>query len=387
MGYDSILNWVTFDNPVNNAFYPFEVYNVPYDIGAKLWELLGGTIAWLINLLIPGNGLSTWLVSDAVVNAFAIILMVVVIFAVGFIVNLTMIWQERKVMGRGMDRRGTKIGPLGYFQCLGDGLKTFMKENVVPKSIDKKIYWWALALIIGTAVLAACMIPLSDRWFIMDYHAGILMVYALFALAPFFILGASWAQNNKYSMMAGFRAAELMISYEIPMLILMTAVILQTGSFNINSIVNAQSEMWFMVPQIIGFFTFFVCAVAESERSPFDLAEAESELVEGWQTEYAGMKWGLIMLGDYFRGYVCCGLIVILYMGGWLLPFGYGGTAVPELVFLAKIFAVFFFFIMARLAIPRVRIDQILNVGWKVLMPLSVINLLLVVVMQTGGLI
>ena len=385
MPYNSILNWIVFTDPMQNGYYPYSVYNLPYDIGLKLWELLGGLIAWLINLLVPGNCVSTWLVCDQVANVFAIILMVVVIFAVGFIINLTMIWEERKVLGRMMDRRATKIGPLGYFQCLADGLKTFMKENIAPKKADKKIYWWALALVIGVSVLVACMVPLSGRWFIADYGTGLLIIFGLFALAPFLILCAGWAQNNKYSLIGGLRAAELMISYEIPMLLLLTGVILMTGSFNINDIVNAQYEnTWYIIPQFLGFIVFLICAIAESERVPFDLSEAEAELVEGWQTEYAGMKWGLIMLGDYFRGYVACALVVIMYLGGWMLPY-FGSTPVPELVFIAKVFLVFFIFVWARAALPRVRTDQILNIGWKILMPLAVVNLAIVIALRMGG--
>lgn len=385
VAYSSILNWIMFTDPTLNAFYPYAVYNLPYDIGYKLSEVIGGLIAWLVNIIVPGNFVSTWLVGDAFINALAVVLMVVVIFAVGFIVNLTMIWEERKILGRMMDRRATRIGPWGYLQCLADGLKTFMKENVQPKAADKKIYWWGLSLVIGTSVLIACMIPLSGRWFIADYGAGLLIIFGLFALAPFLILCVGWAQNNKYSLIGGMRAAELMISYEIPMLLLLAGVCLMAGSFNINDIVNAQFDtIWYVVPQFIGFIVCIVCAIAESERAPFDLSEAESELVEGWQTEYAGMKWGLIMLGDYFRGYVACALIVIMYLGGWMFPF-IGSTAVPELVFLLKVFAVFFIFAWARAALPRVRTDQILNIGWKVLMPLAVINLLIVVVIKMAG--
>lgn len=384
--YDSILNWIVYSDPLQNAYYPYgAVYNLPYDIGYKLSELLLGLIAWLINLFVPNNGLSTWLISDGVMNGIAVVMMVIVIFAVGFIVNLTMIWEERKVLGRMMDRRATKIGPLGYFQCLADGVKTFMKENIAPKKVDSKIYWWSLALVIGTSVLIACMVPLSGRWFIVDYQAGLLLIFGLFALAPFLILCSGWSQNNKYALIGGMRAAELMISYEIPMFILLAGCCLMAGSFNINDIVQAQyDQMWYIVPQIIGFITFLVCSIAESERVPFDLSEAESELVEGWQTEYAGMKWGLIMLGDYFRGYVACALVVILYLGGWMLPF-VGATDIPEIWFLLKVFLVFFIFAWARAALPRVRTDQILNLGWKVLMPLSVINLVIVILLKTVG--
>ena len=198
MSYTSVVDFIV--NRTDEALIamsPYDVYNLPYDIGVKIWESLGGAIAWLINLIFPGNSVSLWLISDPVTNVFAMVGEVLAIFVIGFVINLTMIWQERKFLGRMMDRRGTMIGPTGYFQCLGDGLKTFMKENVVPKAVDSKIYWWALALVIGTSVLLACMVPMSTRWFIVDYDAGLLILFALFALAPFLILCAGWAENNK----------------------------------------------------------------------------------------------------------------------------------------------------------------------------------------------
>ncbi len=387
MGYSSILDWIVYNNPLDNTHYPFgDVYNLPYDIGYKLSEVLLGLIAWLINLIVPGNCVSEFLVDDGMMNGLTLVLMAVVIFAIGFIINLTMIWEERKILGRVMDRRATKIGPLGYFQCLADGLKTFMKENIAPKAIDKKIYWWGLSLVIGTSVLLACMVPLSERWFIADYKVGLLILFGIFALAPFLILCAGWSQNNKYSLIGGMRAAELMISYEVPMLIILASTCLLAGSYGINDIISFQNDhMWFIVPEIIGFFVFFVCAIAESERVPFDLSEAEAELVEGWQTEYAGMKWGLIMLGDYFRGYVACAFIVILFLGGWAIPTFPTDWWGAEIMFVLKVCFVFAFFAIARGAMPRVRTDQIVNLGWKVLMPLAVVNLAIVVAIKMVG--
>ncbi len=383
----SILDWIVFKNPMANEYYPFgDMYNLPYEVGYKLSEIILGFVAWFLNLFVHDNLWSQWLVSDVVMNVLAIILLVVVIFGVGFIVNLTMIWEERKILGRLMDRRGTQVGPLGYFQCLGDGLKTFMKENIAPKAIDKKIYWWGLALVIGTSVLLACMVPLSGRWFIADYKVGLLILFGMFALAPFLILCAGWAQNNKFSLIGGMRAAELMISYEVPMLIILASSCLLAGAYGINDLVQFQNDhLWFVIPEIIGFFTFFVCAIAESERVPFDLSEAEAELVEGWQTEYAGMKWGLIMLADYFRGYVACAFIVLLFLGGWAMPFAGTDTWYAEIWFLFKVCAVFAVFIWARGAFPRVRTDQIINIGWRVLMPLSILNLVVVVAIKLMG--
>ena len=386
MAYSSILDWIDFfKDPMDSPYYPFDTYNLAYDIGFKLWEIVGGLIAWLINLLFPGNGLSEWLMSDYVCTIFALLLFMLLIFIVAFVSCLIVLWEERKVLGRMMDRRGTMIGMKGFLQCVADGLKTFMKENTIPKKVDKMTYIWCVSLIVGLSVLVACMVPLSSRWYVVDYQTGLLIIMAFFALAPFLILVSGWAQNNKYSLIGGMRAAELMISYEVPMLILICTTALYVGSFNIGDIVYFQNEhVWFIIPQILGFITFFFCATAEAERVPFDIAEAEAELVEGWQTEYAGMKWGLIMLGDYLRGTVSCGMVVIMYLGGWTLPF-IGDGPIPEIVFLLKAYLVFFLMVLVRAASARVRTDQILNIGWKVFMPLSVINLAIVIVLKMGG--
>ena len=388
MPYSNITDWIHFSNVMDNPFYPFgDIYNLPFDISYKLWQLIGGFISWIINLIFPGNGLSTWLISPEITNIFALLIFMILIFLVAFIVTLLSLWMERKVLGRVMDRRGTMIGLKGFMQCLADGFKTFLKEDTVSRNVDKKTYLWTAALIIGTSALIACMIPLSGRWFVVNYGTGLLIIMALFALAPFFILVSGWAQNNKYSLIGGMRAAELMISYEVPMLIMIATAVLMAGSFNIGDIVNAQHGMWFLFPQIIGFITFFYCATAEAERVPFDIAEAEAELVEGWQTEYAGMKWGLIMLADYMRGYVSCAMIVILFLGGWLIPFAPDGWQgiMPEIVMLAKIWLVFLGMIILRGALARVRTDQIVNIGWKIFMPLAVVNLMIVIVLKLGG--
>lgn len=385
-----LKDWITFTDPLSNPYYPYgDTYNIGYDLCYKIWEILGGFVAWLFNLLFPGNGFSTFLVSDEVVNAFAIILFALVVFLVIFTGVLVSLWQERKFLGRFMDRRGTMIGMKGFLQCVADGFKTFMKENTLPRKIDKMTYMWTVTLIVGTSVLVATMLPLSDRFFIVNYDSGLLIVMAIYALAPFFILVSGWAQNNKYSLIGGMRAAQSMIAYEIPMLITVCSVALLAGSFNIGEIVAAQNETtWYIIPLALGFIVFFTCSLAESERSPFDLAEAESELVEGWQTEYAGMKWGLIMLGDYLRGFASCAMLSILFLGGWkIAPFlsDEVNAFFPEIIQLLKGWIMFGLMIWVRAALPRVRIDQILNLGWKVLMPLSVVNLVIAVLLVNGG--
>ena len=384
---------------MERGFYPFDDYNLPYHISMALWNIIGGAIAWLINLLFPGNPVSEWLINPYTNEIFALVLVMVIIFAVAFIAVLISLGEERKVLGRAMDRRGTMIGMMGFLQCVADGLKTFMKDNVFSKKVDGMTYWWTASLVIGTSVLIDCMVPLSSRWYVVNYDAGLLIIMGLYALAPFFILVSGWSQNNKYSLIGGIRAAEMMVSYEVPMLIIIATACLLAGSFNIGDIVAAQSEIWFMIPMFVGFVTFVMCATAEAERAPFDLAEAESELVEGWQTEYGGMKWGLIMLADYMRGSVSCGMIVLLFFGGWTIPFvsldyflGPDATEnflywlpVPELIFLLKGWFAFFIMIMIRVGVGRVRTDTILNLGWKVFMPLSVLNLMIVLVLLLTG--
>ena len=386
--YTSILDFIDFNGQyvMDNAYYPFEdVYNLPFAISYGLWKIIGGALAWLINLIFPENPVSDWLMSEPVCVLLSLIIFMLIVFIVVFVCTLISLWMERKCLGRMMDRRGTMVGMKGFLQCVADGLKTFMKENTIPGKVDRMTYMWTVSLVIGVSVLVACMVPLSARWYVVDYDTGLLIIMAFFALAPFFILVSGWAQNNKYALIGGMRAAELMISYEVPMLIMIATTALLAGSFNIGDIVYAQNDtVWFFIPQIIGFITFFFCATAESERLPFDIAEAEAELVEGWQTEYAGMKWGLIMLADYFRGYVACAMVTIMYLGGWTLPF-IGDGPIPEIVFLLKTWFVFFLMILIRAALARVRPDQILNIGWKVFMPLSVINLAVVLLLKVGG--
>ena len=375
---------------MSNPYYPFgDAYNLPYDISLKLWEIIGGTIAWLINLIFPGNGVSGWLVCDMTANFFALVVFMILMFAVPFIGCLVSLWEERKILGRAMDRRGTMIGMWGFLQCVADGLKTFMKENVQSKAVDKMAFMWTCSLVIGVSVLLAIMVPLSGRWFVVDYGSGLLIIMALYALAPFFILVSGWAQNNKFTLIGGIRAAEMMLAYEIPILIIIATVALEAGTFNINGIVQAQYDtIPYVIPQFVGFITFLFCATAEAERAPFDLAEAESELVEGWQTEYSGMKWGLIMLADYLRGYVSCAMIVIMFWGGWNIPgIGDWNNYMPEFVFLLKAWIVFFLMILIRLGTARVRTDQILNLGWRVFMPLAVANLMIVLMLKVGGII
>jgi len=351
-----------------------------------LYTLVEMIVTWLVGIVnwildwIGLHGLADWLGSDPVIEFLTMLGEAIVVLVVGLIIAITMIWQERKTLGRLMDRRGTMVGPLGYFQQIADGLKTFLKEIILPDAADESGYNWAMVILIGSSVLLVGLIPFSDRFFLANTEAGLILLFAVFSLAPFGILIGGWASNNKYTLIGGMRSAAQLIAYEVPLLLSVSGVVLLAGSLNFSEIVAAQDSMWFAIPQIVGFVVFMVAIVAEVERIPFDLPEAEAELVEGWGTEYGGLRFGLIMLAEYLRGYAGCAAATILFLGGWNGPF-----LPPEVWFLIKVFIVFFVFIWIRGSFFRVRTDQILNIGWKRLLPLAMINLVIAVALKMVG--
>ncbi len=353
-----------------------------------LYQFTEGIVTWLVSIVnwvlnwIGLNGLANWLGGPDVIKFLTLLGESVVLLLVGFIVAITMIWQERKTLGRLMDRRGAMVvGPAGYFQNIADGLKTLLKEYIVPDKADRTVYDWAPVIMIGSSILLLVAIPLSDRFYMSNLDAGLLFIFAVFSITPFAILLGGWASNNKYTLIGGMRSAAQLISYEIPLLLSLVGVVLLAGSLNIGDIVNAQSDStWFIIPQFIGFIVFMITIVAEVERIPFDLPEAEAELVEGWWTEYGGMRFGLLMLAEYFRGYAGAAVAVLLFFGGWNGPF-----LPAEIWFMLKVFIVFFVFIWLRGSLTRVRIDQVLNIGWKRLLPLAMVNLVIAVAVKTLG--
>jgi NADH-quinone oxidoreductase subunit H len=298
------------------------------------------------------------------------------------LVGITCIWQERKVLGRIMDRRGTQVGMLGLFQNFADAIKTLLKELILPRDADQKLFMWSVTGLIASSVLLLGLVPWSTRFFVANPELALLVGLAVFSLAPFFILICGWASNNKYTVIGGMRAAAQLIAYEVPLLLVVVSIVIMTGSLNFNVIVAfQQSHMWLMIPLFIGFVTFFICGIAESERVPFDLPEAEAELVEGWQTEYGGIQWGLVMMADYLRAYVASALITVLFLGGWDGP----TILWPEVWFLIKVFFVFFIMIWVRSATVRIRTDQLLKIGWKRLLPLALVNLVIAIALKAMG--
>ncbi|MBI0582752.1 MAG: NADH-quinone oxidoreductase subunit NuoH [Methanomassiliicoccus sp.] len=357
-----------------------------------IWQLLGGLVHWLMVDIIGAiigwlgfHSLQSWLGSSGVLNFVTILIVALIVFVVGMLVSITLIWQERKTLGRLMDRRGTQVGPIGLFQNFADAFKVLVKEIIIPEAADELVYNAAPVIIIGTSLLMFVTIPYSTGFYVSNSELGVLLTFALFGVVPFAVLLGGWASNNKYTLIGGMRAAAQIISYEVPLLFSVVAVVILTGSLNFFEIVQYQQDhIWLVVPLIIGFFTFLISMIAEVERVPFDLPEAEAELVEGWGTEYGGMRFGLIMMSEYARGFVGSALAALLFLGGWDMP-GFLGFVPDGLWFLLKMFMVFGIFIWVRGALPRVRTDQILNLGWKRLLPLTVVNIAIAIALKTMG--
>ncbi len=309
---------------------------------------------------------------------------------------LVMIWLERKVAARLQDRRGPMLSqPLkknwwkgtGFFQIVADALKLLQKENITPAAADRAMFHIAPAFLIASTILVLAALPFSEGFVVANVPGGILLILAAFSLTPLAILLASWSQNNKYALLGGMRAAAMMMSYEIPMILATIGVIILSGTLNPIEIVGVQSQPsilgplaslgirnWFIIPQFLGFFIFVLAMVAETERLPFDLPEAEEELVHGWIVEYGGMRFGLVYGFKWLRTLVAAALVALLFLGGW------DGPVLPqEIWFIIKVYFVFFVFIWITWSVPRVRIDQILSIGWRKLIPLSLLNILIAI--------
>jgi NADH-quinone oxidoreductase subunit H len=360
----------------------------------SLYEGFQQLVSWLMWLIgdwfwagvvLDGNEDSWWywvtefLTNNQTVWFFTILFVCVTVFVGGFLAGLWVIWIERKVLGRMMDRRGTQVGWLGGFQNFADGIKTLLKEIIIPRDADKKLYTYAVVMILATSGMLLGLIPWSECWYAVNVPLALLLGLAVFSLAPFAILIGGWSSNNKYTVIGGMRGAAQLIAYEVPLLLVVVSIVIMVGSLNFNDIVTWQIEnVWLIAPLILGCITFFVAGLAEVERVPFDLPEAEAELVEGWQTEYGGFRWGLIMLCDYVRAYIVALLITVLFLGGWAGP----EPVPPEVWTLIKTFLVFFVMVWVRAAMVRIRTDQILKIGWRRLMPLAFINLVIVVLIK-----
>lgn len=287
-----------------------------------------------------------------------------------------LIWLERRLLALWQDRYGpNRVGPFGLLQVVADMMKVFTKEDWIPPFADKAVFIIAPAVIIVTVLMPFAVVPYSPAIGVADLNIGLLFFLAMSALGVYSVTLAGWASASKYSLLGGLRAAAQMLSYEVFMGLSLMGVVMITGSFNLRSIVEAQRGMWFFIPQFLGFVVFFIAGIAETHRLPFDLPEAESELVAGFHSEYSGMKFAMFFVGEYIGITLVSVMIVTLFFGGWLGPF-----LPPVVWFLIKTFVFICFFILLRASLPRPRYDQLMAYGWKTLLPLSLLNLLV-----TGG--
>jgi NADH-quinone oxidoreductase subunit H len=287
-----------------------------------------------------------------------------------------LIWLERRLLGVWQDRYGpNRVGPFGLLQVLADVIKIFSKEDWIPPFADRFVFILAPAVIIFTVLMSFAIIPVAPMIGVSSLNVGLLFFLGMSSLGVYSVVLAGWASNNKYSLIGGLRAAAQMLSYEVFMGLSLMGVVLMAGSFNMFDIVEAQRHIWFFIPQILGFIIFFIAGLAETHRLPFDLPEAESELIAGYHSEYSGMKFGMFFVGEYLGITLISALIVTFFFGGWLGPF-----LPPVVWFLLKLFFFIMVFILMRATLPRPRFDQLMGYGWKILLPLALANLLI-----TGG--
>lgn len=290
---------------------------------------------------------------------------------------LILTWAERKVAGHMQRRIGPKeVGPYGLIQPIADALKLLGKEILTPREVDKPLYYLAPMIIFVPVLVSFVVIPFSASLQVMDINVGILVILAFSSLSVFSILMAGWGSNNKYALIGAIRSIAQNVAYEIPLLLALLPIVMMTNSLSLRTIAEAQHGIWFVVYQPVAFVIYFIASVAETNRTPFDLPEAESELVAGYHTEYSGMRFALFFLAEYTNIFIVSAVAVTFFLGGYQGPF------LPGIVwFLLKSYLLVFVIMWLRWTFPRVRFDQLLNISWKALIPLAFINLLI-----TGGL-
>ena len=308
-----------------------------------------------------------------VLEALAIIVPVLIMMA-----YLTL--AERKVLAAMQLRKGPNVvGPFGLWQPFADAIKMMCKETVIPSGSNRLLFLLAPMLTFGLAVIAWAVIPVNDGWAIANINVGILYLFAISSLGVYGIIIAGWASNSKYAFLGAMRSAAQMVSYEVSIGFVMVTVLLCVGSLNLNDVVLAQRHVWFCLPLLPMFVVFFISGLAETNRAPFDLPEGESEIVAGFFVEYSSMSFALFFLGEYTNMILMSAMTTILFLGGWLAPFGIEPfTWIPgPFWFIGKICVVLFFFLWVRATFPRYRYDQLMRLGWKVFLPLSLLWLVL----------
>ena len=299
-----------------------------------------------------------------------VFILVVLLVAVGGAAVLT--WFERRLLGIWQDRYGpNRLGPLGIMQVAADMIKLLTKHDWVPPFADKVVFVFAPTAIVMAMMLGFAVVPFAPGLNIIDMNIGLLFFLGMTSLAVYSVLLGGLASNNKYALLGGLRSAAQMVSYEVFMGLSLMGVVMLSGSFSLQDIVESQRDGWYCISQVLGLFVFIIAGIAESHRLPFDLPEAEHELTAGFHTEYGGMKFAMLMLGEYLGLILISCMITTLFFGGWLGP----EFLPPAVWFGLKTFIFICFFILLRGAIPRPRYDQLMSLGWKVMLPLTLLNL------------
>jgi NADH-quinone oxidoreductase subunit H len=331
--------------------------------------------------------------SDALFTWIASLIKAVLVFAVLMSMVPLLIWLERKVVAWMQQRIGpNRCGPFGLLQPMADAVKLIIKENIIPAGVDRVTYFLAPVLSIVPALAAFAVVPFGEPVTIFgrtvelqvaNVNIGILYILALSSLAVYGVTLAGWSSNNKYSLLGALRSSAQMISYEIPIGLAVVTVVLMAGSLNLKDIVDEQREsgFWFVFPQLISFLIFLIASNAELNRPPFDMAEAESELVAGFHTEYSGFRFAMFFMGEYVNLVTVSALASVMFLGGWHAPFGL--PEIPLFWFLVKIFAFIIFYMWIRATLPRIRYDLLMAFGWKVLIPVGFLNLAVTAVVLT----
>ncbi|MDH4232308.1 MAG: NADH-quinone oxidoreductase subunit NuoH [Nitrospirota bacterium] len=335
----------------------------------------------LENIVAPGS-------IDFMLNIGIILLKIAIVIGMGLLHVAYATYFERKVIGHMQVRLGPReVGPLGLLQPIADGVKLFFKEDIIPSESDKPIFYLSPVIFFISALTSLSVIPFFDGFVIADINIGLLFLFAMSSLAAYGIVMSGWSSGSKYSFLGGLRSASQVISYEIAMGLSLVGVMIMAGSLNLTEIVRAQQAYplgIFAIPQFIGFFVFVVAAFAETNRLPFDLPEAESELVAGYFTEYSGFRFALFFLGEYTGMLVMSSIASVCFLGGWGLP-GFITSNLPVFAwkalglafFLVKVYAFMFLYYWVRATLPRYRYDQLMAIGWKLLLPLALANIVL----------
>ena len=305
----------------------------------------------------------------------------IIFVLVPILVSVAMIvWLDRRVWGLVQKRRGPNVvGPFGLFQTLADALKYIFKEIIIPASANKTVFILAPIVTMTLALVAWAVIPMSQNLVLADINVGILYLFAVSSLGVYGIIMGGWASNSKYPFLGAIRSAAQMVSYEVSIGIIIINVLLCVGSLNLNDIVLAQKELWYVIPLFPMFVIFFISALAETNRPPFDLPEAEAELVAGYQTEYSGMMYAMFWLGEYANILLMCAMGSILFLGGWLPIMDIYPLNIipPPLWMIIKILFLFLLFALIKAIVPRYRYDQLMRLGWKIFLPFSLVYLVL----------